>query len=262
MRVKKDMSTQPILVLDSGVGGLTVLRQLIQVSPNEDFVYFADFDNAPYGRLSKSQLRGVILARLLQLNKKYKPKSIVLACNTATASTIQDVREQFPHCIIVGTEPAIKPALRVCNKVLLLGTMGTMCNSGLVRLVTETQPNRVITQVMPDLATQIDKNIANLQVLRSELALSLSQYVGKVDGVVLGCTHYLFVKDLVGEIFGSNVSIFDGNLGVTNRVNSCLKLLRLNRVDTVVGTVKLLCTRRADTVRLYTAWRILQGGDI
>jgi len=255
--IAKNLKHKPILVMDSGVGGLTVLHTLIDVLPKERYIFFADFDNAPYGNLSIKKLQSIVLDRVSLLYQKYQPKCLILACNTATAGVIYQIREKFSDCIVVGTEPAIKPALKYCKKVLVLATKGTIQNSGLLKLASTNKSESLELLALPELAKLIEQNIENLDLILPYLNEKLQVYVGKVDGIVLGCTHYLFIKHLITKIFGEDVKIFDGNIGVAKRVQSCLNLLNLEEDRENIISTRLICTKRFDSKLLKFAWELL-----
>ena len=118
-----------IAVFDSGVGGISVLKSLVEVMPNEDFIYYGDSANAPYGTKTLEQVRALTCEHAKELILNQHAKGLVVACNTATSAAIAELREKYPHLIIVGTEPGLKPAIShsVTKKVgVLAGGMGAV----------------------------------------------------------------------------------------------------------------------------------------
>jgi len=219
---------KPNLFIDSGLGGLTTLFQTQALLPNEDFIYCADFKNSPYGNKTLKQIQNIVLHTLKHYYAKFKPKSVVFACNTATATTIQEVRKRYPSLVVVGAEPAIKPAIKSdAKKILVLCTKITLNQSNLVKLFRIHKKDILDFCVLPELATLIDNNYSsNPQLIHKYLVEKLATYKGKVEGVVLGCTHYIIVGENIKHILG-NVKLFDGNMGIANRLKQCLDMLDL-----------------------------------
>lgn len=219
----------PNLVYDSGMGGLSTLSELKKALPNENFVYFADFLNAPYGNHKAKFINSVVLYNIKKLIKIWQPKSIVLACNTATSVCIQKLRQLYPHLIIVGLEPAIKPAvLSGCNNILVLGTKLTLRHSGIVKLFAENKKEGITFLELYNMAKIVDKYYFCEKKLQEKIKKCLKNLWGKFDAVVLGCTHYVLVKKQILACLGDGVTAFDGNSGVAKRLKNCLTALNLN----------------------------------
>lgn len=213
----------PILFYDSGVGGLSTLFSAYSLMPNENFVYFADQKNNPYGNKTKKQLKQIIISNIKNLINIWKPKAIVLACNTATATAISTLRKMYPHLLIIGTEPAIRPAIQSGAKnILVLGTKATILHSGLINLFKHNYGN-IYFKSMINLAYYIENKDKNLIDIKNYLIEQLNSYKNKIDAVVLGCTHYVLIKPVIEDIL--EVQSFNGNLGVARRLNQCLELL-------------------------------------
>ena len=126
----------PIAVIDSGVGGISVLRELVRIMPNENYIYFGDSQNAPYGSRSRADVLRLTRQNLAFLREK-GIKALVIACNTATSAAVRVLREENPDLIIVGIEPAIKPASEICEKprVLVMATGLTLREEKFTALV-------------------------------------------------------------------------------------------------------------------------------
>lgn len=221
---------KPNLFVDSGLGGLTTLLQAQALLPEEKFIYCADFKNSPYGNKTLKQIQNIVLHNLKHLDAEYSPKSVVFACNTATATTIQEVRRHFPHTVVVGAEPAIKPALRSGKKkILVLCTKVTLKESSMVQLFKIHKKENLDFCVLPELATLIDNFYSvNPQLIHKYLTEKLSRYRGRYDGVVLGCTHYIIVGQDIKNILGAE-ELFNGNFGIANRLKHCLDMLGLRK---------------------------------
>jgi len=219
---------KPNLFIDSGLGGLTTLFQTQALLPNEEFIYCADFKNSPYGNKTLKQIQNIVLHNLKYFYAEFQPKSVVFACNTATATTIQEVRKHYPSVVVVGAEPAIKPALQSGKKkILVLCTKGTLNESNLVQLFKIYKKDMLDFCVLSELATLIDNYYSsNPQLIHKYLVEKLSSYKGKVDGVVLGCTHYIIVGESIKHILG-DIPVFNGNMGIAKRLKESLDMLGL-----------------------------------
>ena len=207
------MKNKVVLVVDSGIGGLTTLKALSLYAPNK-YVYFADYAFHPYGSKTPDDIRQNILIKIERLRQKFNIKGIVLACNTATAVAIKSVRYQV-DIPVIGMEPALNLALREGKeRILVLGTPITVRYS---KVLNKAHNQQVVALSMPALASEIENSISNIESLYTQLRAQLSGYIGNVDGVVLGCTHYVYLKPLLRQIFSSDIAIYDGNSGVGKR---------------------------------------------
>lgn len=207
----------PIVVIDSGMGGLSVLSSLTEVLPKECFVFFADNANMPYGTKNQQQVIDISLVNLTTI-LTYQPKLIVLACNTLTACSVESLRSAT-NIPIVGCEPAILPALKVSRKrVLVLTTSATSKSEHFLNRFSNLEnydifPLSELAQMIED-----DESLINLE---NYLSLKLDSIISGYDVIVLGCTHFVLIKDLFIKLF-SEVSIIDGNIGIANQVKRLL----------------------------------------
>lgn len=219
----------PVLVYDSGLGGVSTLYELKKAFPCEDFVYFADFLNSPYGNKSRAYILRVVLDNIAKLTKVWKPKAIILACNTATSVCIQKLRQIYFNIPVVGIEPAIKPAiLSGAKNILVLATKTTLKYSSVVKLYSKTQNSMVTFASVDVLAKTIDKQFLNPKKLSIKIEHLLLPFKSKFDAVVLGCTHYVLVKRMMKNALEAH-TLFDGNAGVIKRVSSLLRVLGLKK---------------------------------
>ena len=206
----------PIAVFDSGMGGISVLKELVSLLPNENFIYFGDTANAPYGVKSAEQVRAFTFAVYERL-KTEGIKAFVIACNTATSVAVADLRGKYPNDIIVGVEPALKPAVKVKEQptVAVLATPLTLKEEKFANLLLRFGSEaRVIPFACPGLVEFVERGEIEGEVLHSFLENLLAPLKREeLDAVVLGCTHYPFVKKEISAILGENVVIFDGSLG-------------------------------------------------
>ncbi len=241
-----------VLVMDSGLGGISLLYSLSRLAPNR-YVYFADYANFPYGNKSPEVVSRTILQSISLLEKKYDVRGMVLACNTATALALEQVRKTYTSIPVVGVEPALNLALKSDSKqILLLATQNTIRYSKLVNKLYNRYNNRIILKPMPTLAQDIEDNIYNLDNLYEQLKRELSAFL-RVDAVCLGCTHYVFLKPILRRIFNPNVVIFDGNWGVAKQAK---KVFGSERENTIILATKDSTQRQ----KLMKAWEICKEG--
>ena len=215
----------PIAVFDSGLGGVSVLKELINVMPHENFIYFGDTANAPYGVKSADEVRALTLSVYEALRKR-GIKAFVIACNTATSVAVASLREKYPQDIIIGIEPALKPAVNCCEnpRVAVLATPLTLKEEKFALLLERFENNaRVIPFACPGLVEFVERGEVSGDALHSFLENLLAPLKReKLDAVVLGCTHYPFVKSEISSILGDDVMIFDGSLGTA--LNTCRRI--------------------------------------
>lgn len=209
-------------VFDSGIGGLTILDELKNILPNENYFYFGDSKNNPYGQKSDEELEKIVDEIVKDLIKR-GAKIIVVACNTATAKCIESLRKKFPEMIFVGTEPAVKLACEMDYKnILVLATPGTIQSERVEELVLKNKkPEQNIKLfACPGLADAIEtKDEEKIKLKLSELFDNLEK---DFDAVVLGCTHYSHIKNELSEIF-PKAKLIDGNKNIAKQVQKVLQ---------------------------------------
>ena len=204
-------------VIDSGAGGVSVLREILRILPEEKFVYFGDTAYNPYGDREDSEIRARVLFIAGQLIRA-GIKMLVVACNTATSAAIDDLREHWPDLPVIGTEPALRPAARELPdgaKILVMATAATLKLEKYRHLSGELSAKaEFIPLPCPGLAERIEKGRLSDPDLREMLDAYISPYRGRIDGIVSGCTHYPLIRDQIVEEAGGNVPLFDGAEGV------------------------------------------------
>lgn len=219
-------SNHPIGVFDSGVGGLSVLREMRALMPREDIIYFGDQGHVPYGPRSMKQIQDFsegITNYLLAQNSKI----IVVACNTASAAALKHLRETFPNVQFVGMEPAVKPAAEKTQtgKVGVLATPATF-QGALYASVVERFANGVelFQNTCSGLVQQIEMGNLHGDETRRILENALHPMLEKnIDTVVLGCTHYPFVIPLIQKIVGEKVRVIDPAPAVARQVKRLIE---------------------------------------
>ena len=204
-----------IAVFDSGVGGISVLRHLVKRMPQERFLYFGDSANAPYGTKTVEQVQQLSLAVAEKL-LSYGIKALVIACNTATAAAVDLLRQRYPELIVVGIEPAVKLAAdRFPNGTVgVMATPLTIDSEKLHKLEARWKEQcTIIPLPTPGLVELIEAGNAVSDESEALLRPMLEPYAGKLDAVVLGCTHYPFAAPVIQKILGENTTLLDGGEG-------------------------------------------------
>ena len=217
MNQKRD----PVGVFDSGIGGISTLREMIRELPDERFIYFGDTANAPYGTKSTEDViacvRGVV-DRLLHRNIK----ALVIACNTATGAAAATLRSEL-SIPVIGMEPALKPAskIRKNGSVLVLATPLTLHQEKFENLMKQYGQGAVKVPC-PGLMELVESD--DQAGIRRYLEELFNRYPPeKVDAVVLGCTHYVFLKDMIREMLPERIAITDGNAGTARQLKRVLE---------------------------------------
>lgn len=237
---EKDFS---IAVFDSGLGGISVLRELVKILPQENFIYYGDSANAPYGVKSADEVRELTFSVYEKL-KSEGVKAFVIACNTATSVAVAQLRERYPDDVIIGVEPALKPAA-LCKEhptVAVLATPLTLKEEKFASLLGRysTEAN-VIPFACAGLVEFVERGEVEGEGLHSFLFELLAPLKGeKLDAVVLGCTHYPFVKEEISKILGDEVLIFDGSLGTARETKRRLALADLLNNSNEKGTITFI----------------------
>lgn len=229
---------RPVGVLDSGIGGISVLRRLVDYLPHERFAYFGDTAHAPYGDKSREEVVGLAREAALDLIAD-GAKAIVIACNTATSAAATTLRAEFGDLPIVGVEPALKPAVLAHpqGRVLVMATALTLRLEKYQRLVEQWGSAAEVHEVAcVGLMERIEREHLDEPDLTGLLQSLVGDYAGRVDAAVLGCTHYPFVADQVREVLGA-VELFDGADGTARQLGRRLEEKGLRADDGAVGDV-------------------------
>ena len=215
-----------IAVFDSGVGGISVLRHLLRYLPGERFLYFGDSANAPYGSRSTEEVRQLTLAAAAKLTSEYPVKALVIACNTATAAAVQQVRQQYPDLIVIGIEPALKVAADHFpgGRIGVMATEVTLREEKFDTLVHRFEKECTIAKIpAPGLVQKIESGKTDCEETESLLREILADHIGKLDALVLGCTHYPFAAKVISRILGTDVKLLDGGDGTARETRRRLK---------------------------------------
>jgi len=250
----------PIGVFDSGIGGLSVLRSLQRELPNERFVYLADSANAPYGEKNEAFIRQRTHAIAEYLLAQHHIKALVVACNTATAATIHELRERHPALPLVGLEPALKPALALSRtrQIGVMATRGTVGSDKFARLLASVQNEAhfevqacnglalaIEQSTLPDQATVAQAQITQLLQTYTRAMGRFGSAPGEIDTLVLGCTHYVFVETALRQLLGPHVQLVSTGEPVarqTQRLLAAAKLLNASPPTGQRSSIQLLTT--------------------
>lgn len=212
-------------VFDSGVGGVSVLQAIHEMMPGENLYFFGDSLNAPYGERSLEDVQQLTLNAIENMNKKKHLKAIVIACNTATSAAVTLLREKYTDIPVIGIEPALKPAALAKKNscILVMATANTLRLDKFHQLAERYDKSATIIPVpCYGLAKRIEQGNLDKPDLIELLTDLIGPYKGKVDSVVLGCTHYPFVKDQIATVLG-DIPMFDGAYGTSKHLYNCLK---------------------------------------
>ena len=217
------MNTKPIAVFDSGVGGISVLRELVRLMPQENFIYFGDSANAPYGGRTHAQVQELTMATADMLISR-GIKALVVACNTATAAAISLLRETYPDTIIIGIEPALKLAADRFpeGRVGIMATEVTLRAEKLAIQLKRFPGVQAELIAAPGLVELIEAGKVDTEETEALLKAVLSPYVGKLDALVLGCTHYPFAVKAIRKVL-PDTTLLDGSLGTAKQTLRCLE---------------------------------------
>ena len=223
-----------IAVFDSGVGGISVLRHLRKLLPKENFIYFGDCANAPYGSRTTQEVRALTLAAVDKLITEYPVKALVVACNTATSAAIRDLREKYPQRIIIGIEPALKLAADSFpgGRIGVMATDVTLREEKFDTLVHRFDTGCAVVKIpAPGLVALIEAGLADTPQTEALLQEILQPYIGKLDALVLGCTHYPFVAPVIARVLGQDVALLDGGEGTARQTRRLLREAALLNED-------------------------------
>ena len=215
----------PIGVFDSGIGGISVLAEIIKILPYEEFIYFADTLHAPYGDKSEDVVRAFSI-KAAEFLSSIGIKCLVVACNTATGAAINEIRKMctFP---VVGMEPAVKPAMELDlkGKILVMATLLTLKSKKFNELIRHYKHrSEIVPLPCPGLVEIIEQGHTHGREIEEYLSRLFSS-VNKEDisSIVLGCTHYVLIKEEIVKVMGMEISIIDGNYGTARHTMTVLQ---------------------------------------
>lgn len=222
-------------IFDSGIGGLTVLDELKKILPNEDYLFYADSKNCPYGEKSDSELYD-ITSNIVDYLIDKDCKIIVIACNTATTRCIKYLREKYKDMTFIGTEPAIKVACdRDYKNILVMATPATIASERTNILVDQNKKEYENIYLVPceGLADAIEtENVKKQEGIVSSIYEEYKNM--NIDAIVLGCTHYPHIKEMINKYF-KDAELLDGGAGVARETRRQLE--KMNMLGTGLAPV-------------------------
>ena len=234
-----------VVIIDSGIGGMCLLPYFFKCLPFKKYLYFADVKNLPYGLKSSKELLKITIDNVKTIIKKYKPKIIVFGCNTIGTTIFDSVKEFFPNQIFFTIKPNTNSSFLSKEKTLILATSKTINSIKKCKL----SSNNIILCKMPKLANKVENNLQNLNNIVPYLKQRLSKYKN-IRRIVLGCTHYYFVKKQIQILF-KNTKIDDGIESLTNQILYFLKDKNLKLKSKHKTKVTLFVSKKTHQKRIY-----------
>lgn len=247
------MSTdnRPIGVLDSGLGGISVLRELVKLMPGEDFIYYGDSANAPYGTRTPEEVID-LTKKDVEFLLERGAKAIVVACNTATSVAIKELRAAYEEVLpVIGIEPALKPAVKAKehSKVVVMATPMTLSQTKFNSMmhIYEDDAN-IIKMPCPGLVEYIESGVLDGPVLDTYLEKQFAPYdKAEIDAVVLGCTHYPLIREVIQKHL-PGVFVYDGGFGTAKQTKRRLEERGLLSDRESGGKVEIFNSRNTEEI--------------
>ncbi|MBP1890209.1 glutamate racemase [Clostridium moniliforme] len=232
----------PIGFFDSGVGGLSVMREALKLMPNENYIYFGDSKNAPYGTKEMNEVRDLTFDAVEFLLSK-GAKAIVVACNTATSAAASELRKVYKEVPIIGIEPAVKPAVELHRNgdVIIMATPFTLSHLKFKKLMDMyRQDASIYPMPCAGLVEFIEKGDLNSNNVKKYLEDKFKEYENKdIAAIVLGCTHYPFIKETLSEVVGGDIPIIDGGEGTARELKRKLEDMDLISDSKTKGEIEI-----------------------
>ena len=248
-----------IAVFDSGVGGISVLRHLLRHLPGERFLYFGDSANAPYGSRTTEEVRQLTLSAAKKLTSEYGIKALVIACNTATAAAVKDVRESYPDLIVIGIEPALKVAADNFpgGRIGVMATEVTLREEKFDTLLHRFDEECTIAKIpAPGLVQLIEAGKVDTPETEELLRQILKDYIGKLDALVLGCTHYPFASKAISRVLAGQTVLLEGGDGTARE--TLRRLAEADLLEEGEGEV-LILNSAEDEAMIRMSWQRLNS---
>ena len=210
------------------MGGLNVLKSCTELLPNESFIYLADKANMPYGNKHKDE---IAIAAFDAANTLFSLncKALVIACNTATVTAAERIRMLYSTRVVVGLEPAIRPCVKELGRggyAVALVTKATFMSERF-RILLDSCDRKVVPLAVPELAKLIEDNLGDRARLSKYMQCVFNDYMD-AEAVILGCSHYSYIADIIRDIYGGNIKIYDGADGAARRLKYCLEIAGLS----------------------------------
>lgn len=249
-------------VFDSGLGGISVLKELRSLMPQENYLYFGDSSYAPYGVKTKEE----ITARCRNICEFFinkGVKAVVIACNTATSACVKELRALYPLLPIIGMEPALKPAVNGKHQqsVVVLATRFTLKEKKFEQLMSQfDKDNTIYRQPCPKLVELVEAGkLDDVAAVDHALMEYLAPYEKEtMDSIVLGCTHFVFYRDRIRQLIGDHIALVDGNAGTAKHVRQLLEERGEAKSKAApVGSIHIYNSSKEDRI-LKLSWELLE----
>lgn len=259
------MPSRPIAVFDSGVGGLSVLREVRRLLPGEDLLYLADQAHVPYGPRDPMEVRA-LCDGITRFALARDAKLVVVACNTASGAALHHLRAVFPQVPFVGMEPAVKPAAQASRTgaVGVLATPGTFQGQPFCRVVERfAQGVRVCVATCPGLVEAVERGETSGPEVRRIVAAAVAPLLEeRIDALVLGCTHFPFALEAIREVCGPGVEVIDPAPAVARQVRRMLEERGLLAPVARAGSVRWLTTGPPERLAALLAGLWGEAGEV
>ncbi len=254
-----------IAFYDSGIGGLTVFYLAYKLRPNYHYIYFSDAKNAPYGIKLKQQVKDIVID-VVDYLYNLNIDALVVACNTATAVAINDIRNKY-SIPIIGMEPAVKPAVEIVEpslKVLVTATPLTLKEEKFNNLVHKVDPGGIVEVLpLPKLVEFAEEENFDFSIVSKYLIQELSKFnLQEIGTLVLGCTHFPYFYKIFKEVLPSHIKIIDGNLGTVK--NLFHKIDNLNKPNSNISQIDFYISKekQKDISKIHKYFSILEENYI
>lgn len=252
-------TTSPIGVFDSGLGGLSVVAAIRKLMPGENLIYYGDSANAPYGEKTRQQVRQLSTG-ICDTLVEQGVKAIVVACNTATSAAINDLRRRYAVPVI-GMEPALKPAVEQTETgaIAVLATALTLRESKFQGLLEQFRTGRRIFSIpCPELVTLVESGVLSGNQAETAVSAVLRPLAAEnLTAVVLGCTHYVFLKRIFEKNLGENTLIIDGNTGTVLHLKKLLESRQQLSDSATQGVIRI--DNSAGAAMIERSWHLLEN---
>jgi glutamate racemase len=216
---------QAIAILDSGVGGLTVAKEIMRQLPQEKIVYFGDTARTPYGPRSNEEIIK-FTREIVNYLMHFRPKMIVIACNTATAVALEDIRSSIMIPVVGVIHPGARAAIKKsrCGNIGVIGTEGTIRSGAYEQALAQLAPNiNVYSKACPQFVPLVERGLYHKQSTREIVSEALQSLKDKpIDCLILGCTHYPFLSDMISEAMGPGVDLISSAEETAREISAIL----------------------------------------
>lgn len=249
---------RPIAVFDSGLGGISVLKKLVEVMPNESFIYYGDSANAPYGPRTSQDVCRLTVDGVAQMDA-LRPKAIVIACNTATAAALEVLEKRYSHIPVIGIEPAVRQAVKENpgGHILSLATAGTLDSTRYKKQLREAaEQGKVVSVAAPGIVSYVESGMDDYAGVVDYLRRLLAPWQSTAfDCVVLGCTHFPFATAEILEALSYKARFYESSGAVAQSTQNQLLARGTANRDTGHGGVTFINSANDESV-LSRSWKL------